>query len=403
MISKKSFRDFDFGILGITLLLLAIGLLTVYSTTYLESYQIFVRQIIWIVIGIFMATFFYLIPLRFWKGFSAVFYLISVIALVLVLMGKGSHGVRRWFDLGIMRFQPSEIAKLGSIFLLASFLSNKNFQIIRLRNLTIPLLIITIPFLLVLIEPDAGTSLIFLFSGISMLFYKGTPLVYLFIIISPAIALICGAHWISLLIFLIVIGVIFYFARLPLNDFIPAFLLNLVVGILHPILWGQLKPYQQARIIGFLFSSRDPHGAGWQMLQSKIAIGSGGLFGKGILQGTQTGFNFLPEVHTDFVFSAIGEELGFMGCLILLVCFFALLWKGTKIVVTSRVDFNSFLGIGILSILGIQMFMNIGMTTGIMPVIGAPLPFISYGGSSMFVSLIMIGLLLNIAKHRYEY
>ncbi|MCK4307538.1 rod shape-determining protein RodA [candidate division WOR-3 bacterium] len=403
MINKKSFRDFDFGIFGVTFLLLVIGLLAVYSTTYLEGHQIFIRQIIWIVIGILMGSLFYFIPLKFWNGFSWFFYLISIIALVVVLFGKGSHGVRRWFELGAIRFQPSEIAKLGTLFFLASFLSNKRFQIMRLRNLTLPLLIIALPFILVLVEPDAGTSLIFLFSGILLLFYKGTPLIYLFIVISPAIALICGAHWISLLVFLIVIGAVFYFARLPLNDFIPAFLVNLVVGVLHPILWGHLKPYQRARIASFLFPSQDPQGMGWQIMQSKIAIGSGGLFGKGIFRGTQKGFDFLPEVHTDFVFSAIGEEFGFLGCLVLLACFFMLLWKGTKAVVTSRSDFNSFLGIGIVGVLGFQIFINVGMATGIIPVIGAPLPFISYGGSSMMVSLIMIGLLLNIAKHRYKY
>jgi len=202
---------------------------------------------------------------------------------------------------------------------------------------------------------------------------------------------------------MLVVGVVFYFTRLPLNEFIPAILVNLVVGVMHPIFWSHLKPYQRARIAGFLFPSQDPQGTGWQILQSKIAIGSGGLFGKGVLKGTQKGFDFLPEVHTDFVFSAIGEEFGFFGCLLVLVCFFLLIWEGIKIAKTSRADFNSFLGIGIVGVLGLQIFINVGMTTGITPVIGAPLPFISYGGSSMMVSLITIGLLLNVAKHRYEY
>ncbi len=404
MITKKSFRDFDFGIFGITFSLLAIGLLAVYSTTYLEGHQIFIKQVIWIVLGILIAGLFYLIPLRFWSGFSGVFYLISIILLILVLfIGNDAHGVRRWFELGPIRFQPSEIAKLGTLLLLASFLSNKKFQITRLRNLTLPLLIVFIPFILVLLEPDAGTSLIFLFLGILMLFYKGGPLIYLFIVISPVLALVCGAHWIALLVFMLVVGVVFYFTRLPLNEFIPAILVNLVVGVMHPIFWSHLKPYQRARIAGFLFPSQDPQGTGWQILQSKIAIGSGGLFGKGVLKGTQKGFDFLPEVHTDFVFSAIGEEFGFFGCLLVLVCFFLLIWEGIKIAKTSRADFNSFLGIGIVGVLGFQIFINVGMTTGITPVIGAPLPFISYGGSSMMVSLITIGLLLNVAKHRYEY
>lgn len=404
MINKKSFEDFDFVILWATFFLVLVGVLAVYSTTYRDGNFYWVRQVIWVFTGIFVGVIFYLIPLRFWNGFSLFFYLISVIGLIFVLfLGTGAHGVSRWFEIGGIRFQPSELAKLGTLFLMAGFLSNKKFEIRNLRNLIVPLIIVIIPFIFVLLEPDVGTSLIFLFLGILMLFYKGTPLKYFFIIISPIIALICGAHWISLFVWLIVVGGVFYFSKTALNESILVFLVNLVVGVLHPIVWGHLKPYQRARITGFLFPSHDPRGTGWQILQSKIAIGSGGVFGKGILKGTQKGFDFLPEVHTDFVFSAIGEELGLLGCLVVLGCFFMLLWRGLKVAKASRADFNSFLGVGIIGLLGFQVFTNVGMATGLIPVVGSPLPFISYGGSSMVISLAMIGLLLSIAKHRYEY
>jgi rod shape determining protein RodA len=403
MLSKKAFRDFDFGLLGVTLLLVLFGLVSVYSTTYLSSKELFFRQLIWTFIGLFIGTFFYLVSLRFLNAFAWVFYIVSIIGLILVLFGPRIHGSRRWLDIGIFRIQPSEIAKLGTLLFLARFLSNKKFQITELRHLIIPLIIVAVPFLLVLVEPDAGTSAIFLFLGLLLLFYKGTSIKYLFIIVSPLLALISGVHWIPLIIYLLLIGTLFYFSRLQLNEFIPSFLLNLVVGILHPVIWNKLEPYQRARITSFLFPSHDLRGGGWQILQSKIAIGSGGFWGKGMFKGTQKGFDFLPEVHTDFIFSSIGEELGFMGCCIVLIGFFILIWKGIKLVKTCRSEFYSFLALGVIGIFSFQIFVNIGMSIGIIPVVGVPLVFFSYGGSNMVTSLAMIGILLNIAKHRFEY
>ncbi|MCK4353582.1 rod shape-determining protein RodA [candidate division WOR-3 bacterium] len=404
MISKKCFKDFDFIIFSSTFLLLVFGLLAVHSTTYPNNHILFWKQVIWIIIGVCVAIGFYLSSYKIWNGFSWVFYLLSIGGTLLVLViGINVQGVKRWIGVGGIRFQPSEFAKLGTMFLMAAFLSNKKFQIRGLRNLIIPLIIIGIPFVLVLLEPDIGTSLIFIFLGILMLFYKGTNLLYIFVIGSPLIAFICGVHWIPLLIFLISLGLIIYFLKFPLTEGIPVFLLNLVIGLLHPILWNCLKPYQRARIIGFLSPSRDLRGMGWQLLQSKIAVGSGGLTGKGILGGTQKGFAFLPQAHTDFIFSAMGEELGFLGCCVIFACFAIFLWRAIVIAKTARADFVGFLAVGIAGILGFQMFMNISMTLGIIPVVGVPLPFISYGGSSMVISLAMVGLLLNLAKHRYEY
>ncbi|MBI4721537.1 MAG: rod shape-determining protein RodA [Candidatus Stahlbacteria bacterium] len=404
ILNRNVFRDFDFVLLGLTLFLVFVGLISVYSTTYGESSSIFLRQLLWVFIGLIVGIIFYLVPLRAWDAFSWVFYLASLVGVILVfVIGTGSHGAKRWIDIGGIRLQPSEIAKLGTLLFLTSFLCNKKFRITELRHLILPVLIVVVPFFLVLVEPDLGTSLIFLFFGLSLLFYKGTPLVYLFVIISPVLALICGVHWISLIGFLILAILIFYFNRLPLNEFILIFAINLAVGLSHSILWGHLKPYQQARITNFLVPSRDLQGSGWQILQSKIAIGSGSFLGKGILKGTQKGFDFLPEVHTDFIFSAIGEEFGFLGCCVVLICFFLALWRGFKMARAARSEFNSFLAIGIVSILGIQILINVGMTTGLVPTVGVPLSFISYGGSSMIVSSAMMGLLLNVAKHRYEY
>jgi rod shape determining protein RodA len=404
VINRRFLRDFDFFMLSAALALAFIGLLSVYSTTHHESSSLFFRQILWVLIGIILSGLFYLTSLRFLDAFSWIFYLGSLVGLVLVLLiSSGSHGVRRWLVLGGITVQPSEMAKFGTLLFLSSFLSNKKFRIAELRHLTLPLLIVAIPFLLVAIEPDIGTAIIFLFLGFLMLFYKGTPLLYLFVIVSPVIALVCGVHWALLIGFIVLTGLIFHFSRLALNESIPILLLNLGLGILHPVIWNHLKPYQRNRITGFLFSSHDLRGSGWQILQSKIAIGSGGLFGKGMLKGTQKGFNFLPEVHTDFIMSAIAEEFGFAGCCLVLGCFFMLLWQGLKIAKTSRSEFCSFLAIGVVGILGFQILMNVGMITGIIPVVGVPLPLISYGGSNMVISFVMIGLLLSAAKHRYQY
>lgn len=405
IISKRHFRDFDFLIMGATLSLVVIGLLFVYSTTYQGASFLLLRQVLWIFIGIIVAIVFYTISLKVLGRFSWIIYLISLIGLLGVLaVGTGPHGVRRWFSIGGIVVQPSEIAKLGTLVFLASFLANKKFRIEELRHLTLPILIVVIPFLLVLVEPDLGTSIIFLFLGMLMLVYKGTPLLYLFVILSPIFALICGVHWIALIIFLILVVILFYHFRLPIKEFVSVFLVNLGVGIAHPIIWNYLKPYQRARITSFLFpSSEDYVSSGWQPLQSKIAVGSGGFFGKGFLNGTQKGFDFLPEAHTDFIFSVIGEELGFCGCCLVLVYFFIILWRGLIIAKMARSEFNSFIAMGVVSILGIQVFMNVGMTTGFLPVVGVPLSFISYGGSSMITSFAMIGILLNVAKNRYEY
>ena len=184
---------------------------------------------------------------------------------------------------------------------------------------------------------------------------------------------------------------------------ISSFLLNIAMGLLTPVLWNHLKPYQRDRIKIFLNPEADPRGAGYQTIQSKVAIGSGGGMGKGFMQGSQTQLRFLPEQHTDFIYAVIGEEFGFVGALSGLILYFILLIRGVQIASLVRSKFNSIVAIGIVTLIAFHMIINIGMTVGLLPVTGLPLPFVSYGGSALVTNMVMIGILLNFYRNRYEY
>jgi len=401
---KKKIKNFDFLFLGGLLVLIAIGLLSVYSTTYNKSLTLFYKQTMWIGVGILFGIFFYFFSLRMLQSFSGFLYFISLFTLVLVLLlGAKIHGTKRWIDLGVFKFQPSEFAKFTTMVFLANILSNKNFKIKEMRHLILPLVIVGLPFLLIVVEPDFGTALVFLALGGWFLIYKETPWIYIFLLLSPVLALICGIHWVVLIVYIVVVGCIFFFSRLSMKEFIFAMILNIIPGLLHPLIWNQLKSYQRARITTFLFPSKDLHGKGWQIFQSKIAIGSGGIVGKGMFKGTQKGFDFLPEVHTDFIFSAIGEEMGFFGGIVVLGMFFLLIWRCLVVAKIARSPFCGLLGVGVGGYLFFHVVGNIGMTIGVLPVVGLPLTFISYGGSNIIVSFIMAGLFLNVAKHRFQY
>jgi len=309
----------------------------------------------------------------------------------------------RWIDFGFSQFQPSELAKPATIFLLAGILSDRKFNTQRMRSLVFPIFIALIPFILVLLEPDLGTSLVFAFVLLVMLYARGVKPVFLFCLVSPVLSLFIAFHWAFWVAYLAFLILILYKFRIQLREGLPVFILNLIFGLIRPIWWGHLRSYQKARILAFLSPSADPKGAGWQILQSKIAIGSGGLFGKGIFGGTQKSLDFIPAEHTDFIFASIGEELGLVGAILLFLLFFILAARALKIAREARSEFGSLVIVGIVSYITFQLFVNLAMAMGILPVVGLPLPLISYGGSSMLMTLGMIGLILNIRKHKYEY
>jgi len=255
---------------------------------------------------------------------------------------------------------------------------------------------------LVLKQPDLGTALTFLILLIPMLYWKGLSLFVIFVICSPIITFISSFNFWTFFFIILFICAILLLSRQRAIVFWSVFMLNIIVGIVAPFFWNHLHDYQQQRILNFLGIISDPKGVGYQIIQSKVAIGSGGILGKGFLHGTQTQLSFLPAQHTDFIFSVLAEEWGFLGSFVVLATFLILLIRGISIASSAKTNFSGLLTVGLVTIFAFQVVVNIGMTLGIMPVTGMPLPFISYGGSSMLSSMIMAGLIMNISLQRYK-
>jgi rod shape determining protein RodA len=401
-------KEIDWSLVMVALLLCIIGVLLIYSAKYhsesAAERTIWIKQMVWIVLGLLTCALTFSIPLKFYEAFSYVLYFLCLLSLVLILMvGSSKMGAARWISLGGFNIQPSEFAKIGTLFPLARYLAYSKRSIYSLRWLASVVGLTIMPALLILKQPDLGTSLVFFAILISMLFWSGVPLLYLFLIVSPLVSLICAFHWISWALFFLLLVFLLHRLRLSFVFSVGFLLVNLAFGMVTPLVWNKLHDYQKQRIIVFLDPGRDPQGAGYQIIQSKVAIGSGGIAGKGYLEGSQTKLAFLPHQHTDFVFSVLGEEFGMLGGLVLLGLFAFLLVKGILIAQKTRNAFAGNVAIGLVAILGFQMLVNIGMTLGVMPVTGLPLPFVSYGGSSMIASWAVLGLLLAINSRWYEY
>ncbi len=401
-------KGFDFTLFAIALILSLIGVVLIYSAKYHSDNPaergIYFKQIIWILLSMVVCGLIFFVPLRFYEVFSYLLYFLSLLALIIILMvGSTRMGAARWISVAGFNIQPSEFAKIAVIFPLARYLTYSKRSIYNIKWLISVLAIVLLPALLVLKQPDLGTSLVFFSVLISMLFWAGVPLFYLFLIVSPVISLICAFHWISWAIFFLLLITLLYRVKPNFIFTVGFVLLNLIFGMTTPLVWNKLHDYQKQRILVFLDPGRDPQGAGYQIIQSKVAIGSGGFLGKGYLEGSQTKLAFLPHQHTDFVFSVLGEEFGLVGGLILLGLFAVLIAKGIMIAQKARNTFASNVALGLVAILGFQMLVNIGMSLGVMPVTGLPLPFVSYGGSSMLSSWIIVGILLSINSRWFDY
>ena len=406
--TKIASREIDLSLFIAALILCLIGVMLIYSAKHHSDSPaeraIYVKQMVWILLGILICALTFSIPLRFYEIFSYVLYFLSLLTLVLILMvGSSKMGAARWISLGGFNIQPSEFAKIATIFPLARYLAYSKRSIYSFRWLASVVGLALLPALLILKQPDLGTSLVFFAILISMLFWSGVPLLYLLLIISPVISLISAFHWISWALFFLVLILLLHRLRLTFVFSVGFLLLNLAFGMITPLVWNKLHDYQKQRIIVFLDPGRDPQGAGYQIIQSKVAIGSGGLGGKGYLEGSQTKLAFLPHQHTDFVFSVLGEEFGLWGSMILLGLFAFLIVKGILIAQKARNTFAGNVAVGLVAVTGFQMLVNIGMTLGVMPVTGLPLPFVSYGGSSMLLNWTLLGILLAINSRWFEY
>jgi rod shape determining protein RodA len=317
-----------------------------------------------------------------------------------MLLGYSAKGAQRWISIGGFNFQPSEFAKIALIITLAAVLQQR--QVKYLSEFVKTLLITIPPWLLVFIQPDLGSSLVFGVIALGMLYWAGANPGWLLLLASPLIAAILFAVNQPLWIAWAGVMSIVAWRSLPWPKIssLVALAINVGFGFLGNVLWRVLKDYQKERLIMFLDPEKDALGAGYHLIQSRIAIGAGGFWGQGITQGTQTQLNFIPEQHTDFIFSAVGEECGFFGCALLILTFWYLCWRIMKIAQTSRDNFGSLLVIGILSMIVFQVVVNIGMNVGIAPVTGIPLPWISYGRSALLKNFISIGLVESVAAAR---
>jgi rod shape determining protein RodA len=366
LIDRRLVQNFDWGLLGVTLLLALFGFLTLYSATATVSngsqQMIYVKQIIWFCGGFVVMVMAFMINYKLLDRWADIIYIFCVILLLSVLIfGKFVAGSRRWLVFGPLSIQPSELAKVTIIIVLAKYYSNvASPKGLQFRELLKPLVYTGIPFLLIVKQPDLGTAMLLAFIALSMtVFVKIEKKTYYWLLGS---AMVCA-----------------------------------------PLVWFILKDYQKKRILTFFNPDRDPLGAGYHIIQSKIAIGSGMITGKGYLEGTQNALSFLPEQHTDFIFSVLAEEWGFLGTTVLLFLFFMLIFLGLKIAHGSKDPFGTMLAFGITSMIFFHVFINIGMVMGLMPVVGVPLPLISYGGSSMMTIMVSIGLLISISIRRFMF
>ncbi|MCG8608531.1 rod shape-determining protein RodA [bacterium] len=400
-------RHMDFGILGAAIVLVIIGLMSIYSATYASAaeigHHIFKRQIIWVILGALTLSAAAFVPLKIVHKHAYPLYIASIILLLVVLVIGTGAGTKRWLAFGGLRIQPSEIAKVFTLLALAKYLSKQSRNLNNIRDIGIGFGIIIVPFLLIMRQPDLGSALVFLALALPIMHWAGLSSTILFVLVAPLVSLVSAFNYYSFVVAIAIISLVLFLTRRGLVFFITNFIINISVGILTPIMWGFLKEYQQQRILTFMGLVTDPRGLSYQVIQSKVAIGSGGILGKGFLQGTQTHLRFLPEQHTDFIFCVVGEEFGFLGVVVVLGLFFLLIWRCLKIASSVKSRFSSLMVMGGLVILMFQIAVNVGMTVGIMPVTGLPLPFLSYGGSSLLANLTIVGLILNASRKRFEY
>ncbi len=396
----------DFKILIPFFLLVVIGVVSIYSATKLPGqHLIFLKHVLWVFTGLIVAVFFYFLPVQRLIGSSIWLYLVSILFLVVVLfVGKKTSGSASWLQLGKFQFQPSEFAKFTTILILAYFLSRRNVEPNSLLTFIVSGILVMIPFFLTILQPDFGTAIVFGAIFIGIMFWAGVPVFWLLFIIAPIVLII--ASFFSTKIFIIasvLVVVLFLLMRKPLFLSFLVIALNLIIGLTSEHIYHKvLRAHQQKRITSFLNPSSDPLGAGYNVIQAKIAIGSGGITGKGFMKGTQTQLRFVPAQWTDFIFCVPAEEFGFIGSVVILILYLILLWRIVNIAMMMKQKFASLVSIGIFSLWLFHIVINIGMTLGLSPVIGIWLPFLSYGGSAMWVNMAMIGLLLNFYANRRE-
>ena len=390
----------DWILLGVPLAMVGIAGLLIASTQRQADYADWYHHWITAAGGIVLALGLERLPLQRLRPLLIPIYGVTVISLIAVrLIDTTALGAQRWISVGPLNVQPSEFAKIAAILLVAAVLSRHPVE--RPVDLLRPLGVIAIPWLLVFIQPDLGTSLVFGALMLTMLYWSGMPFEWVVLLLSPlATALVSGLLPWALVIWIPLMAVLAYKA-LPWRRlaFIITLAIHSLMALITPWLWmNGLKDYQRDRLVLFLDPSQDPLGGGYHLLQSTVGIGAGGWFGTGLLQGQLTKLRFIPEQHTDFIFSALGEETGFIGCLLVVLGFALLMGRLLQIARNARSDFESLVVVGIGTMLMFQVVVNISMTIGLGPITGIPLPFLSYGRSAMVVNFLCLGLCLSVVR-----
>lgn len=361
---RRFLRNMEWGILICTIILIAVGIVALYTATQETTSDELKKQIIWLIVSIPIMILVICIDYEVIAKISPIFYGIFLVLLVAVLFTKAVNGATSWFEIGGFSFQPSEFAKIFVIltfsYVITKIQTRGRNEISRPTRLGLALLVVIVPVLLIIKQPDYGTALAFLVATVLILFSAGIKKRYIFT---------------SILIVLIAVPLLYFFV---------------------------LPEHAKTRIDVFLNPDLDPRGAGYNIIQSKLAIGSGQLFGMGLLKGNQTQLGFLYPKTTDFVFAVIGEEMGFVVTAGIVICYIILITKAIYVAKTAKDDLGSYIAMGIAGIFLFHMVENIGMTIGLLPITGVPLPFISYGGTSLITNFILIGLLLNISSKRQK-
>lgn len=363
---------------------------------------LWLRQLEWFILALLLVPLILRIPVSWLEWGAQPAYALALFLLLLTLFIGGGEGTaastKSWIRFGPVGFQPAEIAKIAVILMLARVLGEWREAPQTLWGLWKPIAVVLVPMALVMLQPDLGTALVFSSILIWSLFWAGTPLLTLFFLVSPLLGLFLSINTWVWGVYIIALALLLWRSRIQLSEAASVLLVNIAAGTVALPLWSSLKEYQKNRFLVFLDPSVDPRGAGYNLIQSRVAIGSGGLFGKGFTDGTQKRLAFLPEQHTDFIFSVIGEEFGFLlGVVPVLVAFGLIMWRLVRIAERSSDPFASLVPIGLMGSWFAHVLVNVGMTVGIMPITGIPLPFISYGGSFLLVNILAMAIVQRVA------
>ena len=407
-IQDKSLK-FDWFFIAVTLTLMTFGVFLVYSATVGEELAVYdthwFRQIIYFLTGIAIAVGLVFVKIDWLKRVAVPSYVIALVMLLFVLIFAGDvKGAGRWIDLKVIKLQPSEFAKIAYLITISFWLSKHPVSLHKLKTFLVPLGLFVVPFLLVLKQPDLSTALVFTAVTLVGFFFAGLTFTDLFLIVSPVLSVLFShsqSMMMQVLWGVLICLVVFSVLRRHLSKKFSGVIIatNILAGYASTMVWNMLEPHQQKRVNTFLDPMSDPLGDGYQVLQSLTAIGSGGIGGKGFGNGSQTNLSFLPEEHTDFIFSVLGEQFGFVGCAAVLVLFTLFLWRASSICKTNDDPFVTLVTMGACTIFLFHITVNIAMTIGLMPVTGLPLPFLSYGGSFALVCMFLVGLLMCL---RYQ-